>query len=225
MEERFQGKEAPLPESGKPGPVVTISREAGCSGNDIAQGLLKRLEEILRDRNKKSRWKVINKEIISEAARELETHPSKIEHIFKGKEGDLLEDMILSMSTKYHKSDWRIRKSIREVIRFQAAQGHVIIVGRAGVVITQEHPQALHIKLQAPLEWRTKMISNKHGIPVEKAREYVEEVDRSRQKLLQDFRCKPSECEFFDVILNCKTFSQEEIVKIIIGMMVGKGMV
>jgi hypothetical protein len=60
---------------------------------------------------------------------------------------------------------------------------------------------------------------------VEKAREYVEEVDRSRQKLLQDFRCKPSECEFFDVILNCKTFSQEEIVKIIIGLMVEKGMI
>jgi cytidylate kinase len=225
MEERCLGSEVSPAVHGKPEPVVTISREAGCSGNEIAQKLLKKLEMMCKEHNQKSRWRVINKEVITEAALELETHPSKIEHIFKGEGKTLLEDMILSMSSRYHKSDWKIRESIRNVIRFQAGQGHVIIVGRAGVVITQDHPYTLHIKLQGPVDWRTERISKKHGIPMEEARAYVQEVDKTRQKLLQDFKCSASDCELFDAIINCKNFSADDLAEVIFRMMEVKKLV
>ena len=50
------------------GPLVTISREKGCPGNSIADKLAKAL------RNKgKQDWRWVNKEIIEESAKELDS--------------------------------------------------------------------------------------------------------------------------------------------------------
>ena len=155
------------------------------------------------------------KEVIELAARELELHPSMLEPVFKGEKKTLLDEMVLSMSSKYYKSDRQIRKTITEVIRFYAGQGNVVIVGRAGVVIARDYPRALHIKLQAPLEWRSDVVSRKHGISPAEALKYVQETDKDREKLLSDFRKGASDLKLFDAVINCQSFSVEELAEAI----------
>lgn len=219
MEERFRHPDKALKLAGQSGPVVTISRQAGCSGNTIANKLMLRLNRINLEKERKQLWKVVNKEIIESAARELELHPSRIQHVFKGRRKGLLDEMILSMSTKYYKSDRKIIKIINEVISSIANEGYVIIVGRGGVAITKDHPQALHIKIQAPEEWRIDVIAAKHQISKEEARKYVVEVDRYRGKLLEDFQVTTAEDELFDVILNAKRLSDDELVESMIHLL------
>ena len=199
----------------KPGPVITISRETGCSANWFASKLREKLDAIFYERGKKQTWKVVNKEIIEASAKELELHPSMIKHVFKGEKRAVIHDLLLSMSQKEYRTDFRIRKTITGVIRSIANEGHVILVGRAGVAIAHDIPKSLHIKLQGPLQWRIKVISDKHRITQVEARKYVLEVDKSRARLLEDFK-KTAECTDFDVCLNCKNFSTEELIRIVL---------
>ncbi|MBP6977079.1 MAG: cytidylate kinase-like family protein [Lentimicrobiaceae bacterium] len=226
MEERFKGEVLP-PVPQRPGslPVVTISREAGCSGTAVATKLVQRLNQLQAGRKDKKEWKVINKEVIELAARELELNPSVLAPVFKGEKKTLLDEMILSMSSKYYKSDRQIRKTITDVIRYYVNQGNVVIVGRAGGVIARNYPAALHVKLQAPVAWRTEVISRKYGISVAEASKYVQETDRDRAKLLADFMGEESDRLLFDMVINCKSFSVDELVEVILKLMEVKKLV
>ncbi len=220
MEERLKGETLPpVSRKSDPLPVVTISREAGCSGTNLASKLVQRLNQMQADKKNKQVWKVVNKEVIELAARELELNPAVLKPVFKGEKKTLLDEMILSMSTRYYKSDRQIRKTITDVIRFYASQGNVVILGRAGVVIAQDHPRSLHFKLQAPLEWRTELISKKNGITSAEALKYIQETDRGREKLLADFGKGAPHSELFDAILNCKSFSVDEMAELICRLM------
>jgi cytidylate kinase len=218
MEQRFKDDSVKKPVKHVIRPVVTISRDAGCSGNVIADLLAEKLNAFYEDSGKKKDWKVINKEVIEMAARELELHPSKIKPIFKGEKKTLLDEMIFSMSTKYYKSDRKIKRTITDVIKSFAQEGNVIIVGRAGVAISQDHPASLHLKLYAPLEWRIEVIAKKHKISSSEARKYIQEVDKGRDNLLKDFTCDTSDC-IFDMMYNCKKISKEAIVENVFNVM------
>ena len=222
MEDRIQKEAAQKRPGIKPPPVITISREAGCSGNLVAANLVEKLNKKLTKNGIK--WRVVNKEIIENAARDLELHPNKVKHIFKGEKKSLLDEMILSMSTKYYKSDWKIRKSISDVIRSIINDGYVVIVGRAGVSIAHDHPRAVHIKLQAPLNWRIQVISEKHNVNLKEAEKYIHEVDKSRQKLLKDFKCSKKDC-VFDMFVNCERMNPDEIIDVIYQLMTVRDLV
>lgn len=215
MESRFQEQ---LPkETGKPLPFVTISREFGCPSKLIAMMLAEELNR--KAGNEKGRqWQFINKEIVGQAARELEVEPVKIEHLFKMDQTDILYDLLSSFSSNY-KSTQKIRKTIRDVIHTFTKKGHVILVGRGSVALTHDMPNSLHIRLQAPLDWRVRCVSELKGIPVSDAMRLAVETDKKRTALIESFLGHKLEPNLFDVIFNCKTLSNPDILSTIIKMM------
>src|SRR5665648_392092 len=54
-----------------PGPVITISRECGCSGRLFAEKLIERINHKIN--NAVHNWKWVNKEILCLASKELKT--------------------------------------------------------------------------------------------------------------------------------------------------------
>ena len=88
MEQRFKESETVKQKhKAGPRPVVTISRQAGCSANDIAQNLVAKINELSKDK----KWRVINKEIIEKTAKHLEMDPSKVQHVFKGEKKNMID--------------------------------------------------------------------------------------------------------------------------------------
>jgi len=214
MESRFQ--EQNPKETGKPLPFVTISRELGCPSKLIARMLTEELNR--KAGNEKSRWQYINKEIVIQAARELEVEPGKIEHLFRMDQTGILDDLLSSFSSNY-KSTQKIRKTIRDVIQTFTKKGYVIFVGRGSVAITHDMPNSLHIRLQAPLDWRVRCVSELKRIPVSDAWRVVVETDKKRTAMIESFLGHKLEPELFDAIFNCKTLSNPDIVSTIIKMM------
>jgi cytidylate kinase len=92
----------------------------------------------------------------------------------------------------------------------------VVIVGRGGVSITHDIPRSLHVKLEAPLEWRALRISEKCSLSLDEARKECNDIDSKRQLFREYFQGKNSDYTRFDISLNCMTLSIEEIVRIII---------
>ena len=209
--------------SGCPYPFVTISREYGCPSKLVAN----KIETLLNKRPhpvKGPAWRSVNKEIVMEAARELNLHPDKVNSIFNTNYLGEIEDILSSFSSNY-KSNRRIQKTIREVVKSFVLTGYIIIVGRGGVAITQGCPNALHIRLNAPLEWRIGKISESHQLSPSEALRRISDIDKKRTVLVEQFLGRKFDPTLFDLIYNCQSFTVDDIVSSIINVMEQKKMI
>ncbi len=213
MSERFKSDAIKEKE---PGPVITISREFGCPAKSIAEKLVESLTRKMYVKGTNIEWKYITKEIMSKSAKELDLDPSKIQYVFEFKQKGLIDDIITAQSTKYYKSDRKIRNTIGRVVRNMGCEGYVVIVGRGGVAITRDIPKSLHIHLEAPLEWRVLRTSAKFKMEPEEAEKYILDVDRKRKQFRDYFEGKNTDYTRFDLTFNCMTLSIKEIVNIIV---------
>ncbi|NOY36781.1 MAG: cytidylate kinase-like family protein [Chlorobi bacterium] len=196
------------------GPVITISREYGCPSKIIAGELTKviRSESKKKDRTK---WHWVSKEILQEAASSLGMTPREIKYVFEYKEHTVFDEILVAQSKRYYHSDKKIRKTISEVIRALGWEGHVIIVGRAGVAITREIEKSLHVRLMAPKRWRTVQVAKNHNISPAEATKLIDEMDTKRRKFMEYYLKSSPGIDLFDIVLNCSTLSVQEIVRFI----------
>jgi cytidylate kinase len=208
--------EEELPIKNESGPVITLSREYGCYASHIARLLNEKLTEIAHRENKKIKWTVISNEILQDAAKSLEVDPTKISHLFGANEKQFLSDLLESFSAKKYVSDTAIKKAITAIVRSYAEQGHVIIVGRAGCVITKGITKSLHVKLNAPLDWRVRRIQERFSINETNAKKQVLEFDDKRKQFMSFFRGDRPDTELFDVTFNRSKMTEEEITSSII---------
>ena len=210
LEDRYK-YEVPSGEVKKTGPVITISRYFGCPANMCANDLADLLTELEGAKN--NPWKVISKEILEKAAKELGLTPEKIEFVFKFEKRSAVDEILEALSSKYYKSERKIKNTIREVIRSIGEQGRVIIVGRGGAAILKDIPNSLHVKLIAPLDYRVNGVSKRHEITHYEARKLAEEMDKKRSQLRMDLAGRKMELVDYDLIFNSEKFKVDEIVK------------
>lgn len=203
----------------KGGPVVTISREYGCPAKRLAGMLSSALNRIEIENYSKHRWQWIGKEILEESARELNLNSEMIREVANKQESNVVDDIVMSLSHKYYPGDQKIKKTIGDVIRSYAEQGHVIIVGRGGVSITRDIPHSLHIKIQAPLEWRINDVSKRHMITLTDARKKIQSIDAHRTKICEFFEGAKIDNSAFDVIFNYMSLDEEDIITTMIKLM------
>jgi cytidylate kinase len=197
------------------GPVITISRLTGCDARQVA-------EYVVANLNRKfatNKWKWIDKDIIYNIAKELNTEPERVENFYKGMELSNLSEMIMAFSGNFI-SDLRVKKAIRDVVLAMCKEGHIVLVGRGGVSIAHEIRDSLHIRLVAPFYWRVENIMKKKNMEIEPAEEFVVETDEKRFNLIQTFLDKkPLTIDYlFDATINRASFSMEETAEMIAEM-------
>jgi cytidylate kinase len=204
-----------------PGPVITISREVGCSGLELANTLKEKIQQI----HFQESWKVLSKEIFHISAKELDLEPEKVAKIFKQFDRNAFDDILYTFSEKRSISEKKVRHTVVDVIRSFAEDGHSIIVGRAGNVIAGDIKNALHIRLVAPSEYKIRSIMEKNHLGHEEARKFIIEEEKDRLTYRKAVTDKHSDQpELFDVTFNRAEFSTESIVEFILFMMEKKGM-
>jgi cytidylate kinase len=220
MEESFLRSESVS--GGQARPVVTISREYGCPSKLIGQMLVESVNrKSIKERS--SKWRLINKEILEESARELHLPESQIKSLLDADQKGIVLD-VLTFSTTYGGSA-RIKKTVEKVIRAFAYTGHVVIIGRGGVAFLRDHPSSLHIRLQAPLGWRIAEISRIHGVTLQQAMKTANETDAKRTRLIENLLGRKADPYLFDVSYNCMLLNKEEIVQSVLRLMEMKKMV
>ncbi len=194
------------------GPVITISREVGCSGIAIAEDLASRL-------NKKypgHHWKVLSKEIFQESARELNLDPERVSKVFKQIDRSTFDELLNAFNEKKYKSDKKVRRTVVEVIRSFAEDGYCIIVGRASNIIAGDIKNALHVRVVAPMEYCIQSIMRKDNINRQDAISFIERVEKERYAYRHAAMGKGlDEPEIFDITFNTETFSREMMIDMI----------
>lgn len=209
-----------------PGPVVTISRECGCSAKRIATKLSKILTgyNYLSETKTDVEWNWVSKEIIELAAHELEMDQNKIRNVFLGEAKQHIHEVTTAFSTSkvYDADDQNVIDTVKAVIRSIAEEGHYIIVGRAASIIAQDIPKRLSVKLQAPLDWRINRIMQISNLSWAEAQEYVLEIDRQRDLFVEHVAGRKLNNNDFDLIFNYSTMLDDHIVDVIVNILKNK---
>ncbi len=200
----------------EPGPVITISRECGCSGMTLAQLLTEKINRIYREEGKTPEWKWVNKEILSLASHELRLQPEKIRSLIVAGHKSYIEEFVSSFTETYYGQNEMVKKAIGDVIRKIAVDGYTVIVGRGSGAITRDIPRSLHVNLEAPLSWKASVISQKKNISLAEAQKHVIEVDKQRLNFRDYFRGKNCDDICYDLSFNCANFSIDQITDTIL---------
>lgn len=211
MSERIQ---KPRKEIIEPGPVITISRECGCSGRILAEKLTNKINESISDPEK--RWKWVSKEILSLAAEELRIHPDEIRKLVNSEDKNFLNEIVSSFADKYYVNDSKIKMVIEEVVRNIAARGKVVIVGRGSEALTKYISRSLHIRLFAPLQWRIETMSKRTDLSLIEAKKIVTKIDQERIKFKETYLGRDMDVTAYDIAFNCATVTTDQIVELIL---------
>jgi cytidylate kinase len=197
------------------GPVITISRLTGCDARQVAAILADELNHKFGT----NKWKWVDKDIIYAIAKELNTDAQRVENFYKGFELSNLSEMIMAFSGGFI-SDLRVKKAIKDVVLSMSKEGYIILVGRGGVSIAHEIPDALHIRLIAPFYWRVENVMKKKATNIEAAEKYVVDTDEKRFNLIHAFLDKkPLNIDYlFDATINRSSFSIQDIADMIVTM-------
>ena len=209
-----------------PGPIVTISRECGCSAKRIATKLSKILTgyNYLSETKTDVEWKWVSKEVIELAAQELEMDPGKIRNVFLGEAKQSIHEVSHAFSNAkvYDADDQEVIDTVKAVVRSIAEEGHYIVVGRAASVIAQDIPKRLSVKLQAPLDWRINRIMQISNLSWADAQDYVLEIDRQRDLFVEHVAGRKLDNNDFDLIFNYSTMLDDHIVDVIVNVLKNK---
>ena len=194
--------------------VITIEREYGSGGADIAKLLAERLG-----------WQLWDQHLTDEIARQMDCDSSAVEEhaerrdplhyrLFKSFlrgsfEGNLNPQM------KIVDAD-RIRKVAERAVTAAATSGNAVIVGRGSAYYLRDRPDALHIFVYAPLDAKVQRL-RATGKSEEEAIELAETVDRDRSAYIkQYFGIEWPARHFFHLMINT-IIGDEMVVQTILG--------
>ena len=147
--------------------VITISRQLGSLGTTLGRQVSARLG-----------YRLVHRELINQAA-----------HLAGAPDMALVTiDELGLLGIEPDESQQRAYlESVQTVIKDLAVAGNVIIVGRAGQAILQDHSNALHLRVVAPMERRVQRIVKAHGISLKAAKAQIEDSDLFRANYLRRY--------------------------------------
>lgn len=149
--------------------VLTVSRQYGAGGGEVAR----RLAEALG-------WQLFDRELLHQAAAVEQVPDAELER---------LDEKALSMADRLrlHPPHQRYMHGLTEAARQAAARGRVVLVGRGTRQLLGDMPDAFHLRLVAPIDWRVQRMALREGWTMEQARTRCLEVDRGRERFTRYF--------------------------------------
>jgi cytidylate kinase len=171
-------------------PVVTISRQHGAGGSEVAKRLA---EELQLD--------VLDREIIHQIAENAHLSERVVQTLDE-RDRKLLTDWLLSFGNPSYLSPVGYRDHLTRVIGAMARHGGAVILGRGAHLILGPQ-QALRVQVVAPLEVRVETVRRREGLSEQAARHRVAEVEADRSAFLRKhFHAEFADLAAFDLTVN-----------------------
>jgi cytidylate kinase len=209
-----------------PGPVVTISRQSGCSAQRIAIKLSKILTgySYMSDTKTEAEWQWVDKDIFEDVVKDMIKEIENGDFDDKEEARKLLSEVAdaFSNETIYEISDEKLIETFKGVVCRLACKGRTIVVGRSAGVILKDLPNRLNIRLEAPLEWRTNRIMQLKDFSKEEAVKYVKKMDDKRDSFIEKIIGRKAENNDFDIIFNYASLHDDEIIDAIVHILKSK---
>jgi cytidylate kinase len=207
------------------GPVVTISRQTGCSAKRIAIKLSKILTgySYMSDTKTDAEWHWADKDTFRQTIKDVQD-----ELIARNSDNPDLMERVKTVALAFsneeftNEPDDNARIILKDVILKLAIQGRYIILGRGATTILADLPNKLSIRLEAPLEWRVHRVAQMKNLSYQIAREHVLKSDEKRSRFTESVIGRTYENSDFDIIFNYASLSDDQIVEAIVNILKSK---
>ena len=181
---------------GKTMAIVTISRQIGSLGDEIARSAADKLG-----------YEQINKSQIGEIL---------LKHGFSGSDLDKYDEknpsLLQHLSAQKNIFGHLIQAAVYEL----AAKGNVLIVGRGAQVILKDIPGTLHVRIIAPYATRVKRLMEHKGNKMKNTQWVIQQSDRNSSGYIHTyFNANWDDSELYDLVLNTRTMAPNTCVKMI----------
>jgi cytidylate kinase len=194
--------------------VITIEREYGSGGANIAKQVALRLE-----------WKLWDEQITAEIARAADVDPqvtrrcdervdTLLYRLFKTYARGSYERALSFSDSQSFDTDCMVAM-LHTVVGDIASRGNCVIVGRGSPYILRNRPDAFHVFIYAPAEEKIRRLGS-IGKSEKEARQLVEEVDRDRADFIRHyFKKEWPHRPLYNMMINSK-FGDEFVVESIL---------
>lgn len=163
--------------------IVTITRQLGAGGGELAGLLARRLG-----------WRRMDREVVERVARELQVDPTLVEPADERTEtlweraGQYLADgpagLLVGPASTPFAPEAVFRATVR-VLGEVAREGSVVVVGHGAQCVLDEHPNTLHVLVHADLPFRLGRARLRWGSDPGAVEQRLRRSDRDRQRYIR----------------------------------------
>jgi len=177
-------------------PGITLSREMGSQGDEIALAVAARLN-----------LRLVGRDLINRAARQAGAPEVALAEI----------DELGLLDIKPSPAAFRLyHKTVSQVIHELAAIGDLLLVGRGGQVVLATSPAVLHVRVIAPRDLRIRRVQESAQLPPEVAAARIDASDRARANYLRrHHHTRLDNPRLYDLVLNTRQVSLETAVDLV----------
>lgn len=184
-------------------PVITISREFGARGAAFASHLAKKIG-----------YKVWDKDLLQAITIEVGSGLKMVESVDERRR-QTVEDAVTGFFHNMPTNVSYLRSLIRVVNKIEE-YGNSIIVGRGANYICK-NPKALHVRIVSPLKFRIEEFAKRENISKTEAKRLIQDKDKERKVFVnQNFHRDMNESSDYDMVINAKSFTLDEMAEIVI---------
>ncbi len=192
---------------------ITINREYGCLGYSIAQEIVGILNSV--DPAPEPLWAAYERQVLDKVMEEMDLSSSLVKTLTD----DALKDMtdILTSAFSDLPPQVAVYQKLAQTIRILAGHGNVIIVGRAGNVITRDMSGGYDVMIIAPMEYKIQNIMKLRGIPKKDAEKLIIENTARRENYIKEYvRFDVTDPHNYDLVINLGDISPRGVAELII---------
>lgn len=197
-------------------PFVTISRETGAGGHNLADKILELIGKESREPIFQG-WQCCDQELCLRIAED-PRFKGALDGLIASEYHSQAEDLISQLLTGAPPQDLAIKKMFR-MIRNLALFGKTIFVGRGSACLTRDLPYGVHVRLVASMPSRVSLMMKSHGQDEKWAVEKIREQDKAKATLVKTFFHKDiHDPLLYDAIWNTDRVEIDEVARVIVDM-------
>jgi len=183
----------------RPRPTITVSRQLGSGGRDLAEALAERLD-----------LQVHGYEIVEHIARDQHLE----EEVVAGLDEQVVSQIRLWITGVLNrriflKDEYHV--ALVRVVRTLAARGGVVILGRGGNFILAERAD-LRLRLVAGEDYRVERLARRDQLSEAEARAHIRESDSSRRQFVEKLlHADVDDPRHYDIVLNAERIRADRL--------------
>jgi cytidylate kinase len=190
---------------------VTISRDIGTLGDEIAQELALR-----------QGWRLYDKEIVNSIASNNRVREDMVRQLDERARGQM-HNMILRMLRMPEEAPFgheEYHESLLKTLATLAAQGEAVMVGRGANFALHWVEHGLHVRIAGSPEARIQRLGKAWHVSSEIARRRMLEIDADRRAFIHNhFKKDVNDLSFYTLVVNTDHLSVEQAVGSIMALL------
>jgi len=163
-------------------PFVTLSREYGVGAFELAEKIV----QVINEKYKTTpEWAAYDRALLDKIIADLGLSKSLAETLTDNARSTLTDFLQTSFSS--FPPQVAVFRKLVETIRTLAIAGNMVIVGRAGNIITGDMGKGFHVRIVAPISYRAEKISKRMNVSRKEAEQLIMEKDAKRDGFIKEF--------------------------------------